>query len=77
LLSHGPVLGPSPNDPDLEIEIVNHLAQELAAPKKWFDEREPEVGPGQCQRYPGQPRSTTDVGNLVPGIEQFRHGGTI
>jgi hypothetical protein len=73
LLSHGPILGPSPNDRDLEIEIVDHLAQKLAAAKEWFDERQPKVGPGQRQRYPGQARSTTYVSDAVVGIEQFRN----
>jgi hypothetical protein len=69
LLSHGPILGPSPNDRDLETEIVDHLAQKLAAAKEWFDERQPKVGPGQRQRYPGQASSTTYVGDPVVVIE--------
>jgi hypothetical protein len=77
LLSHGPILGPAPNYRDLETEIVDHLAQEIAAAKKWFDEREPKVRPGQRQRYPGQAGSTTYVGNTLVGIEQFRDRRTI
>jgi hypothetical protein len=77
LLSYGLVLGSSPHDRDLEIEVAYHFAQKIAAAEKWFDERQPEVGPGQRQRYPGQARSTTDVGNLVAGIEQLGHGSTI
>jgi hypothetical protein len=71
LLSHGPILGPAPNYRDLETEIVDHLAQEIAAAKKWFDEREPKVRPGQRQRYPGQARSTTYVGNPFVCAQQF------
>jgi hypothetical protein len=77
LLSHGPILGPPPDDRDLETEIVGDLAQELAAAKKWFDEREPKVGPGQGQRYPGQPGSTTDVRDPLARIEQFGDRGAI
>jgi hypothetical protein len=77
LLSHGPIFRPSPNDRDLETEIVDHLAQELAAAKEWFDERQPKVGPGQRQRYPGQARSTTDVGDALVFIQQFRDRGAI
>jgi hypothetical protein len=77
LLSHRRILGPSPNDRDLETEIVDHLAQELAAAKEWFDERQPKVGPGQRQRYPGQAGSTTDVGDPLIGIEEFGDRGAI
>jgi hypothetical protein len=77
LLSHGPIFGPSSNDRDLEAEIVDDLAQELAATKEWFDERQPKVRPGQRQRYPGQARSTTDVGNPLAGTQQFLDRGTI
>ncbi len=61
----------------VESEIVDHLAQEIAAAQKRFDERHPEVRPGQRQRYPGQARSTTDVGNPLVGIEQLRDRRTI
>jgi hypothetical protein len=77
LLSHGPIFGPSPNDRDLEAEIVDHLAQELAAAKEWFDERQLKVGPGQRQRYPGQARSTTNVGDPLVATQQFRDCGAI
>jgi hypothetical protein len=77
LLSHGPIFGPSPNDRDLETEIVDHLTQELTTAKEWFDERQPKVRPGQRQRYPGQARSTTDVGDPLVGIEQLGDRGTI
>jgi hypothetical protein len=77
LLSHGPIFGPPPDDRDLETKIVDHLAQEFAAPKEWFDEGQPKVRPGQRQRYPGQPRSTTDVGNPLVSSEQFLDRGTI
>src|SRR6185369_18025004 len=77
LLSHRSILGPSPNDLDPESEIVNHLAQELAAAEKWFDERQPQVGAGQRQRYPGQARSTTDVRNPLVNIKKLRDRGTI
>jgi hypothetical protein len=76
-LSNGSILGPSPNDSDLKIEVVDHLAQELAAAKKWFDEREPKVRPGQRQRYPGQAGSTTDVRDPSVGIQEFRNRRTI
>jgi hypothetical protein len=68
---HRSILGPPPDDRDLQAEIVDHLAQEITAPKKWFDEREPKVRPGQRQRYPGQARSTTYVGNPFVCAQQF------
>ena len=37
----------------------------------------PKVRPGQRQRYPGQARSTTDVGDTLSVVEQFGHRGTI
>jgi hypothetical protein len=77
LLSHGPILGPSSNDRDLDPEILDHLAQKLAAAKEWFDERQPKVGPSQRQRYPGQARSTTDVRNPLARFQQFGDRRTI
>jgi hypothetical protein len=74
---HGPVLGSPPGDGDLKSEIVDHFAQEVAAAKKWFDERQPKVGSGQCQRYPGQTGSTTYVGDLLTRSQQLSHRSTI
>ena len=61
----------------LDTEFVDHLAQEVAAAKQWFDERHAKVRPGQRQRYPGQAGTTTDVGDPLAGTEQFRDRGTV
>ena len=71
LLSYGPILGPPPDDRHVEAEIVDHLAQKLAAAKQWFDQRHSKVRPRQRQRYPGQAGSTTDVGDPLAGFEEF------
>ena len=63
------IFGPTPDYRDIETQIVDHLAQEFTAPKEWFDEGQPKVRPGQRQRYPGQARSTTDVGNPFASTE--------
>ena len=77
LLSHGRFLGATADDRHVDAELFDHLAQKLATAEQWFDECQPEVRPGQRQRYPGQPRSTTDVGYALSVVEQFGHRGTI
>jgi len=69
LLLHGTIFGPTPDYRDIETQIVDHLAQEFTAAKEWFDEGQPKVRPGQRQRYPGQARSTTYVGNPFVSTE--------
>jgi hypothetical protein len=77
LFVHGRVLGATADHRDINTEFVDHLAQKLAATQEWFDECQPKVRPGQRQRYPGQPRSTTDVGHSLIWLEELGHRGAI
>ena len=77
LFPHGRLFRSAADDRHVDLQFFDDLAEELAAPQQGFDEGHAKIRAGQCQRYPGQARATTDVGHTRGRLQQFRDRDTV
>jgi hypothetical protein len=76
-VSHSTLLGTPADHGHRKAQEVDGLGEEVSATEQWFDEGDGYIGADEREGNAGQSGATADVGDALPGLQQFADGGAI